>query len=246
MLISHSIIAHLLFSPRDNKASSARSASHSKAPALLTPSERKVLVSSFARAACCVSSTPACLVILIINNRVMDASQAACQRWPRRPVMGGVALTSPPRLFLWPTPEVLAWDRENYAGWNRSALSDALSPFEDVAGLIIISSPPTKVWNKMVFSRLFSLIAETLKTWSERTRGTSPAGDVTPLPVTRRDPALVCAGGPKQANQMTFTLYHVSLATFPFYTPRRHIPPSGVMQFVKSSVEPILSMALAL
>ena len=227
MLISHSIIAHLLFSPRDNKASSARSASHSKAPALLTPSERKVLVSSFARAACCVSSTPACLVILIINNRVMDASQAACQRWPRRPVMGGVALTSPPRLFLWPTPEVLAWDRENYAGWNRSALSDALSPFEDVAGLIIISSPPTKVWNKMVFSRLFSWIAETLKTWSDRTRGTSlqVASRPSPWPAVIRPFARARPGGPKQANHVTFTPYHVSLATFPlFHTTESHSP----------------------
>ena len=46
-------------------------------------------------------------------------------------------------------------------------------------------------------------------------------------------------GGPKQANHVTFTLDHVVLATYPlFHTTESH-PPSGVMQFVKSSVEPL-------
>ena len=54
----------------------------------------------FARAACRMSSTPACLVELIHEQLRHGRPPGRMPAMTRRPVMGGVALSSPPQLFL--------------------------------------------------------------------------------------------------------------------------------------------------
>ena len=208
--------------------------------------DRRALKPSFARAACRMSLTPACLVKTIHE-------QPRHGRLPGRMPAMTTEASDGRRSSVQPAtivPVTNSWSPgmgpRPYADWDRSALRCSVA-----YGIRWESSHHDRSEDQSLKQNgVFSPVL--IDRWNvedlERQDARHVACRLRHAPP--RDPPwsdpLPGPGGPKQANHVTFTPYHVSLATYPLFTPRSHIPPSGVMQFVKSSAEPILSMALAL
>ena len=115
--------------------------------------------------------------------------------------------------------------------------------WKTLRGLIIMTAPRTLKQNVV-----FSPVLLDRRSVEDLERQPEDAGHVTCrlLHVPPRDlqgsSASPGPGGPRHANHVNFTPYHVSLATFPiFYTTESHPPLAFCMMqaVVKSSVEPL-------